>query len=998
METAMRTRNLLQYIVLVLLLVVAASETGWGLDQGFKNPPDSAKCWIYWWWLNGYVTKDSILRDLDEMKRQGISGALVFHAGGGETPETMDFLSPRWREHFKFAVEQAARRNITISLNLCAGWNAGGPWVSEENAAKTLVNSVARLEGGKLCSEMLRKPVDDYTYRDITVLGWRLKPGQEDQKKATCVSQSCLNLTTKMDPNGLLVWDAPEGQWMVVRFGYSLNSAHASGMTKFTGSGTYWQGHPEAVKDKVVKVYHWGPSYWEIDPLSPTAMKTHFDATAAVVLQDVREYVGSTFKYVHIDSGEIGQAIWTQTFFDDFKALRGYEAGPYMAAKAGLMVDDATTGERFLEDYDRTIGDLMISRYYGRLAQLAHEQGLGTHSESAGYQKPRVDALRALGCNDISMSEFWSRKTKNYMHQLSEFQLYHHDGIKNAASAAHIYGLDIVQAEAFTVNRDINFDRDFFALKDIGDRAFCAGLNRNVFHHFMSQPEETPPGYCWPGVGVEFNRLATWWPMIDGWLTYLARCQYLLQQGEFVADVCYYQGDWVPVYVPARWAQDMPLPAGYDCDTINSEVLLSRAEAGNDGRLTLANGQAYRYLVFWQGGRWKNPPWKYFGISSLEAEVTPYPETGSGHPLALSPKVLRKLKQLVQGGVTLIGPRPNRSIGLTDYPNSDTQIKKLADELWGSEQSVVGEHRLGNGRVIWGRSLAKIMEADKNRPDMEIRESQATAALPKETLSGIPHPGSFDWIHRRVGGAELFFVANLRNADTEGEFIFRVGGRQPELWDPVTGEIRDIDEFAIEQSRIRIPLTFAPRQSLFIIFQRPVRREATLSGDRNLPEYQLIETISGSWELSFDSQFGGPEKVVFDELQDWTSRNESGIKYYSGIATYRKRFDLSRSGDYKRLFLDLGRVKNVATVSLNGKKLGTIWCAPWRIDITDAVQEKDNLLVIDVANLWMNRLIGDAGLLPEERYTKTNAADKFKPDMPLLPSGLLGPVRLFVIP
>ncbi len=310
-------------------------------------------------------------------------------------------------------------------------------------------------------------------------------------------SRTWVDLTAKMAADGRLAWNVPAGDWLVVRFGCRID---CKAYTKCTGDGLHL----------------------EVDPLSAAALDRHFAATAGVLLADVPEYAGKTWKFVHIDSGEIGDPDWTPRFREKFRRLRGYDPFPYFAAKAGQTVDDAATTERFLEDYERTIGDLMIECYYGRLGELARRHGLGTHSEAAGYQKPTADALCAMGCNDLAMSEFWSRQSETtsrpVIHQLSAAQLCCHDGIKNAASAAHIYGRKIAQAEAFTVMRSDtypNWDRDPAALKDIGDRAFCAGANRFVLHHFFHQPEpdDRAPGYVWPNVGVEINRKTTWWPL-----------------------------------------------------------------------------------------------------------------------------------------------------------------------------------------------------------------------------------------------------------------------------------------------------------------------------------------------------------------------------------------------------------------------------------------------------------------------------------------------------
>ncbi len=376
------------------------------------------------------------------------------------------------------------------------------------------------------------------------------------------------------------------GHWMVVRF---CHYVHPRAKTKCTG----------------------GRSYLEIDPLRADAMDRHFAATAGVLCGDVEEHVGKTFRYVHIDSGEIGQPDWTPAFREEFKKRRGYDPFPCLAARAGMTVDAPEITERFNEDYERSLGDLMVENYYGQLAKLARCHDLETHCEAAGYQKPCVDALRSLGVNDICMSEFWVRRsTPNdlYIHQLSEEQLRNHDAVKTAAAAAHTYGRQIVMAEAYTVMNRLpgfpNYSKEPYTLKDSGDRAFCAGLNRHMLCFMVHQPHEVEkPGYEWPGVGTEFNRHVTWWAMGEAWLTYLAHCQSLLQAGEFAADVCYFPGEWVPNYIPARWAMNPPLPQGYDCDTVNADILCD-GQVGEDGRLVLASGMKYRYLVLNPGGRW----------------------------------------------------------------------------------------------------------------------------------------------------------------------------------------------------------------------------------------------------------------------------------------------------------------------------------------------------------------------------------------------------------
>lgn len=1064
------------------------------LESGFVNPV--GKTWIYWWWPNGYASNEGIVRDLDEMKTKGISGALVFHAGAGETPVTIEFMSKEWLEFFRFAVEEAAKRDITITLNLCQAWNALGPWITPDHAARMLHTQTLQVNGPQALSHRFPVPEKLNYYEALFALAWR-------EKEGVCQTDSWIDLTGRLKNSGHLEWQIPDGQWRIVLYGSHV--------------------HSKAKRQRGL----------ETDPLNKAAMDVHFEHTVLPAIKGLEPYLGKTFTHVHIDSSEIGNPDWTPKFREEFRRLRGYDPFPYLAAKANLVVNDTETTERFLEDYDRTVGDLMIECYYGYLGELAAKYGLKTHSEAAGFQKPTVDALRALGCNDISMSEFWARFFKDgrpAINQMSEPQLRAHDGIKTAASAAHVYGRPIVQAEAYTVSiKDPNFHADLFDLKDVGDRAFCQGLNRMVLCFFILQPEsdDRMPGYLWPGVGYEFNRKTTWWPMSKTWFDYLNRCQYLHQEGRAVADVCYFQGDWVPAYVPAKWAMDPPLPAGYDCDTINAEAMINRMKVDGQGRLCLPDGFTYRYLVLNQAGRWQK-----------SVAITNVPEIGSGKPLALSLASLRKLKELAEAGATVMGPKPDRMIGLPHNPQDEAEARELIEILWDgfpalnsapvvtirsssslihkgnhftveraadgnpktfwvskgvepgegptkekpewllldlgklrpvtavtivprvnfgpraaelqisedgsrfetvqqlsmdrenpvtvelsgratrsvrllitdswanernvqvcefsadcpNEAPVSGETRVGKGRVIWNRSLADVMRADGLLPDLEIQEGKQTLALPIETFGGIPNPGSFDWIHRTVGTADFYFLTNLRNAPASGDFVFRVNGKQPELWDPITGTIQKLPAYGLcNDGRISLPLEFSPRQCFFVVFRNELQAPGR---GANFPDLRSIGEVAGSWEVRFNTKWGGPESIVFDQLQDWTDRPEEGIKYYSGTATYRKTFDLPETAADGRLYLDLGVVNDMACVRLNGSDMGIVWCAPWRVDITAAVKPTGNRLEIDVVNLWRNRLVGDVRLPPDQRFTTSNLEKIFKPDTPLLPSGLRGPVTL----
>jgi hypothetical protein len=531
------------------------------------------------------------------------------------------------------------------------------------------------------------------------------------------------------------------------------------------------------------------------------------------------------------------------------------------------------------------------------------------------------------------MGEFWRRDNEPD----GDISHDHNPSLKQAASAAHIYGKPLCQAEAFTSMNACDWTAEPWIFKDIGDEAFCEGLTRNVLCFWVHQPKlDAKPGFQWAHVGTHFDCNITWWPMADGWLTYLARCQHILRQGSFVADFAYLQDEEVPGFISKRPEQQPARPAGFDYDVMNAEVLLTRATV-KESRLVLPSGMSYGYLVL---------PHKADAI--------------------ISPATLKRINELAGAGVTVIGPKA--------LAGSVTRMREGA--------------------------LDAVVRSDGLAPDIEFR--------------GVSNGARFDWIHRRSADAEIYFVANLARVEATAEVVFRTAGKRPELWDAVTGEIRDLTQWRTEDGRTAVPLAFEPRQSWFIVFRKPTR--ATNShGPVNLPAIQTVAEIAGPWQVSFDPKWGGPKQVVFEKLDDWTARPEEGIRYYSGTAIYKKTFTLPRDTAGKgksRPSLDLGVVKNVARVRLNGRDLGVVWTAPWRVEITPAVRQGDNELEIEVANLWPNRLIGDAILPKEQRLTTTNVrtydtmasgtygckvcAARKKSGRPasLLPSGLLGPVRL----
>ncbi len=984
----MAGRSALAWMVVISLWQPVAAAAADELARGFADPPCAARPWAYWWWLDSYATREGITEDLEEMKRQGIAGVLLFDAGEGKgSPVGPVFMSPDWRELFKHAIREADRLGMEVGVNLCSGWDAGGTWVTPEHAAKWLVWSSSQVQGPGVTSTNLPQPEvrEDY-YRDITVIAlpgtgrpagaaglknWDFKAAriflnqpadivhdeaQGPPDERDCESRQVVDLTSRMDTAGTLTWEAPPGTWTVLRFGYTLLGAK----TKCVSPGS--QGY-------------------EIDFLSKEAMDLHWAETAEKMFADAGPLTGKTLKYVHDDSYEVAgpgrtQLNWTPAFRAEFKARRGYDPLPYLPVLAGKIVDSREVSNRFLWDYRRTIGDLFAENHYRRMHELAYAHGVGTHPESGGPFWLYIDALEVEGINDIPMGEFWKRVPEQPDGKITWADHYRIcDTVKQAASAAHIYGKPLCQAEAFT-SMGPNWEEDLFDLKDIGDRAFCAGLTRNVLCFYVHQPRlDIKPGYQWEAAGTHFDRNVTWWDMSHAWLKYLARCQYLLQQGLFVADVCYFYGEGVPGYVPARTHMRPRLPKGYDCDTINADVLLNRLSVRN-GRLVLPDGMSYRLLVL--------------------------PEQGG-----MSPRVLHNIKELVEAGATVVGRRPQRAPGLTDHPQCDVEVKRLADELWGNvdgEQAT--ERQVGQGRIIWGKPLGEILAADGVPPDFEyhanardahldfIHRAWSAAGSTVHMLLNQPdRSGLQEHVYQTHNAIDLYFVANQQDRPEKARCVFRVADRQPEIWDAVTGERWEASNLRQENGRIIVPMEFMPRQSWFVVFRKPIGELG--SKGRNFPALATAAELAGSWTVKFDPKWGGPESVVFDQLEDWTSRSEPGIKYYSGRAVYQKTFDLPEvlREPGKQLYLDLGKVENVADVRLNGKDLGVLWTAPWHVEVTGAAQPTENTLEIGVVNLWPNRLIGDTHLPPEKRLTVTNVK-KFKKDSPLLPSGLLGPVTL----
>ena len=609
----------------------------------------------------------------------------------------------------------------------------------------------------------------------------------------------------------------------------------------------------------------------------------------------------------------------------------------YLPVLAGYVVESRDASNRFLNDFRRTLAERIAAGNYGQFREHAHRLGLGLHPESGGPHAAPINALLCLGRSDIPMGEFWARSPT---HRTQDFERFF---TKQPSSAAHVYGRRIALAEAFT-SIGPQWEQSPRDLKPVFDQAACEGLNLAMLHTFDCSPASMgSPGQAY-FAGTHVNRQVTWWPVAGALFDYFNRCQFLLQQGLPVSDVLYFYGENVPSFVRLKADDPAGVLPGYDYDVINREALLERTRVVNR-QIVLPDGTTYRMLVL--------PPGNCYSLD-----------------------VLRKVESLLSAGATIVGPKPGEPIGLSFDPDDEAEFCELANRLWQ-------------------------VDAGGDRPavrDVPARKALGDAGIgPDFSAGSADQPvGQIDYVHRRTTDAEIFFIANRTANPRTIEASFRVAGKQPELWDAVSGRIGEAQAIWQADGRTVVPLRLEAGGSTFVLFRRDIPVSAKGRRPSNEPRLTRAMSLDQPWSVEFDSRLGGPVgPQPFPELKSWTDFDEPKIKYYSGMATYRMTFDLDDAlAADERIWLSLGDVKNVANVRLNDSPLGVVWTDPFRVELTGHLRGDGNELSIEVTNLWPNRLIGDQRLPPNERITKTNIT-KFQANSPLLKSGLLGPVTLW---
>ncbi len=684
-------------------------------------------------------------------------------------------------------------------------------------------------------------------------------------------------------------------------------------------------------------------SGYEVDKLDRKAVESYFHGYTDPITKALGPLVGKSLRYVTMDSWEAGMQNWTADMLAEFHRRRGYDATPYLPALTGHVVENAEVSDRFLWDFRRTLADMFAENHFGVMAELLRERGIGIYAEAAGVSMEVIeDTLLNKSKVEIPMGEFW-------VHALHPPLQYYVD-VRGAASAAHVYGKKLVATESFTGG---GYESPY-KLKQVGDYWFAQGVNRFVFHTSAHQPLDTKPGNTM--VGTHINRNITWAEEAGPYMAYLARNSYLLQQGMFVADLAYLLPEGAPSSQPF-WGPGLhpAPPEGYDYDCINTDVLLNRMSVADDGRLVLPDGMSYRVLVL--------------------------PEIDR-----MTPRVIRKIRELVAGGATVVGQKPVRSPSLENYPAADEEVQSLAAEIWGDLDGVTrNRHFYGKGRVVWRMPLVDVL---------------SSLAVPKDFEYGKSLDADLAWIHRRTDDADIYYVANQTDRPLATEARFRVKGKAAELWHPDTGAIEPTD-YSIADDRTTVPLSLAPREAVFVVFSK-----AASAPSRSLthPPEKTLTSIDGPWEVTFPPQLGAPEKIQLAKLESWTANADPGVKYFSGTASYSTTLNASEDWFAKgtHVLLDLGNVKDLAAVSVNGRKLGTVWKQPYRIDVTAALKPGENRLEIGVTNQWTNRLAGDR-TAPADKKVLASGGGGFGPGrgggfggaaQALPESGLLGPVTV----
>lgn len=765
---------------------------------------------------------------------------------------------------------------------------------SGAGSAEVTLSSKAYVERypEKTLAKMFQTPLpmwDEYLWED--------QPEVDDSTIILDPNQ-IIDLTSKVTEDGKINWNVPIGKWKLVRY-----AMKTTGQTNAPAS-------PEGTG-------------LEVDKMSKIHLKSHFESFIGEILRRIPAKDRHCFKAVVMDSYETGGLNWTDDMEKSFVEKFGYSPIPYLPVLQGEIIGSAEISNRFLWDLRRLIADRVAYDYVGGLRELCHKYGLTTWLENYGHWGFPSEFLLYGGQSDEIAGEFWS------VGSLGDIEN------RAASSCGHIYGKNKIWAESFTCGGP-DFYRYPAEMKPRGDRFFTEGINATLLHLYIQQPNNRMPGINAP-YGNEFNRHNIWFSHLDLFINYLKRCNYLLQQGTYVADVAYFIGEDTPkmtgICEPA-------LPKGYSFDYINADVLLNNSSVVN-GCLTLESGMKYRVLVL-------------------------------PHLKTMRPEILKKIEEFISNGLIVLGDRPIKSPSLQNYPKADVEVEQLSNLIWNSNLSSKDKSIYGKGYVYFNTNLERIFADLKLQPDF--------------TYSNSSVPLLF--IHRKLKNCDIYFVSNQSDSIVSTTATFRVNRKKVELWDPVSAEMR-IATATVFNGLSSMELTLQPNESSFIVFHD--EKTPALHDIPNFPKGKHILTINSPWSIVFHNQSDRVSKsVIWDNLQDLSTSDDIFLKYFSGSITYKNSFNLN-SLPSNEMYIDLGKVMLMAKIKVNGKYVGGVWTSPYKLNISNYVNVGKNTIEVEVVNNWINRLIGDKRLPLSQRST-WNTFTYLTEDTQLQPSGLLGPV------
>ena len=775
---------------------------------------------------------------------------------------------------------------------------------------------------------------------------------------------SMIDISADMDSVGVLKTKLPEGNWTIMRFGY-------------TSTGAFnWPASDEG-------------RGLECDKFSKSAIEKHYNSFVKRVVENSKNVAQNALQYVEIDSYEMGGQNWTEGFDSIFQAKMGYDMKQFLPLFAGRFIDDTTTTEAVLWDLRNVSSDLMTDNYYGYFTELCHRDGLKTYIEPYGFGP--LNNLDIGGKADMNMGEFWMSRPL-IMAQVTP-----------AVSASHIYGKEITSAESFTTMPGINWKGNPAMAKVTGDKAWAAGINEFMFHRFAHQANpNVKPGMTMNRWGFHFDRTQTWWENAGAdWFKYIARGSYLLRQGVPVSDLLVFVGEGSPNSIFDRESFEPNIPSGTNFDCVNADVLVNRIEVKKK-QMVLPEGTTYKMLVLRNSDR-------------------------------ISLKTIKRIHEISKAGVPIVGLKPTKLAGYLNSEQDVSNFQKLVEEIW------------ANPKTYTSFEWDKIMEQEQILPDFEVSG--------RDDLT---------FMHRKAGETDIYFFYNPDSLSRQFEIACRVKGKIPELWDPMLGSTTKIGRFEHDEDKTKTWLTMEAEGSAFVVFREfskgvvsvvepgspsfatqytlDEKNKLVFTSSENgtfeaitntgkkitstINNIPLSFQIGGAWSVQFLKKDDFDSTIIFNELSDWKDNSVDEIQHYSGTAIYRKVFlmDATELSDDKKYVLDLGDVKIVAAVKLNGKNVGIDWMPPFELDITEFIKAGENALEIQVTNQWSNRLIGDERYpvdytlelegnfpkkimpdwyvnqesIPKGKRTTFCTATFYKATDPLMPSGLIGPVQIKV--